>query len=187
MTASNSTSNKKKSMINFEKARLILVDKTLSYVELNSPDDFATRCLLCNKTNDHDHDIIGKMKFEPKHKSYLVSLVEKKKIQGSTHTSKSGSLDIIPVNNKKAAASTPAEKRLENSDTNENLIQNGEGNDTKEQNGQSGDTNEGLSEPVSEDEIITDMSQLNNGYDSAAAVASGIRKSIPDIPETIAE
>ena len=66
-------------------------------------------------------------------------------------------------------------------------IQNGEGNDTKEQNGQSGDTNEGLSEPVSEDEIITDMSQLNNGYDSAAAVASGIRKSIPDIPETIAE
>ena len=54
-------------------------------------------------------------------------------------------------------------------------------------NGQSGDTNEGLSEPVSEDEIITDMSQLNNGYDSAAAVASGIRKSIPDIPETIAE
>ena len=120
MTASNSTSNKKRSVINFEKARLILVDKTLSYVELNSPDDFATRCLLCNKTNDHDHDIIGKMKFEPKHKSYLVSLVEKKKIQGSTHTSKSGSLDIIHVNNKKAAASTPAEKRLENPDTNEN-------------------------------------------------------------------
>lgn len=66
-------------------------------------------------------------------------------------------------------------------------VQNGEGNDTKEQNGQSGEANEGLSEPVSEDEIITDMSQLNNGYDSAAAVASGIRKSIPDIPETIAE
>ena len=43
MTASNSTSNKKRSVINFEKARLILVDKTLSYVELNSPDDFATR------------------------------------------------------------------------------------------------------------------------------------------------
>ena len=43
MTASNSTSNKKRSVINFEKARLILVDKTSSYVELNSPDDFATR------------------------------------------------------------------------------------------------------------------------------------------------
>ena len=43
MTASNSTSNKKRSVINFEKARFILVDKTSSYVELNSPDDFATR------------------------------------------------------------------------------------------------------------------------------------------------
>jgi len=128
MTASNSTSNKKRSVINFEKARLILVDKTLSYVELNSPDDFATRCLLCNKTNDHDHDIIGKMKFEPKHKSYLVSLVEKKKLQNST-ASKSGSLDIIPLNNKKTAASTPAEKRLENSNTNENLIRNAEENE----------------------------------------------------------
>ena len=47
MTASNastnSTTNKKRSVITFEKARLILVDKTSSYVELSSPDDFATR------------------------------------------------------------------------------------------------------------------------------------------------
>ena len=34
-------------------------------------------------------------------------------------------MDIIPLNNKKAAASTPAEKRLENPD----LIQNAEGNE----------------------------------------------------------
>ena len=51
MTASNSTSNKKKSMINFEKARLILVDKTLSYVELNSPDDFVTRVNTVSRSN----------------------------------------------------------------------------------------------------------------------------------------
>ena len=51
MTASNSTSNKKRSVINFEKARLILVDKTLSYVELNSPDDFATRVNTVSRLN----------------------------------------------------------------------------------------------------------------------------------------
>jgi hypothetical protein len=51
MTASNSTSNKKRSVINFEKARLILVDKTLSYVELNSPDDFATRVNTVSRSN----------------------------------------------------------------------------------------------------------------------------------------
>ena len=38
-------------------------------------------------------------------------------------------MDIIPLNNKKTAASTPAEKRLENPDTNENLIQNAEGHE----------------------------------------------------------
>ena len=96
MTAS--TGAKKRSIVNFEKARLILVDKTSSYVELNTPDDFSTKCLLCNKTNDHDHDIIGKLKFEPKHKSYLVSLVEKKKMHGAgSTTSKNGALDIIPL------------------------------------------------------------------------------------------
>ena len=51
MTASNSTSNKKRSVINFEKARLILVDKTSSYVELNSPDDFATRVNTVTRSN----------------------------------------------------------------------------------------------------------------------------------------
>ena len=69
----------------------------------------------------------------------------------------------------------------------ERTEENKEGIDNKDQNGQPGETNGGLSEATSEDEIITDMSQLNNGYDSAAAVAAGIRKSIPDIPETIAE
>ena len=38
-------------------------------------------------------------------------------------------MDIIPLNNKKTAASTPAEKRLENSNTNENLIRNAEENE----------------------------------------------------------
>jgi hypothetical protein len=70
---------------------------------------------------------------------------------------------------------------------NEKTEENKDEGDNKEQNGQPGETNGGLSEATSEDEIITDMSQLNNGYDSAAAVAAGIRKSIPDIPETIAE
>ena len=100
MTASSGSksSSKKSALINFEKARLILVDNTSSYVELNSPDDFSTKCLLCNKTTAHDHDIIGKLKFDPKYKSYLVSLVEKKKFQGSTS---SKNLDIIPMRNSK--------------------------------------------------------------------------------------
>lgn len=108
--------NKKRSIINFEKARLILVDNTSSYVELNTPDDFSTKCILCNKTTSHDHDIIGKLKFEPKHKSYLVSLVEKKKFQGSA-TSKSGSLDIIPVNNSKIS---PLKRGNEENPANDN-------------------------------------------------------------------
>ena len=42
---------KKRSVITFEKARLILVDKTSSYVELNSPDDFATRVNTVSRSN----------------------------------------------------------------------------------------------------------------------------------------
>ena len=118
MTALSGSKNasKKRSIINFEKARLILVDNTSSYIELNTPDDFSTKCILCNKTNAHDHDIIGKVKFEPKHKSYLVSLVEKKKFQGSASTSKSGSLDIIPVNSKNSVKRTDHE--IPNDNTN---------------------------------------------------------------------
>ena len=70
---------------------------------------------------------------------------------------------------------------------NENVAEDASANENRDQNGHVGETNGGLSEATSEDEIITDESQLNNAYDSAAAVASGIRKSIPDIPETIAE
>ena len=116
MTAS--TAAKKRSIINFEKARLILVDKTSSYVELNTPDEgFSTKCLLCNKTNDHDHDIIGKLKFEPKHKSYLVSLVEKKKIlPHGVPTSKNRALDIIPL--KKALPEIAPETPPENDNIN---------------------------------------------------------------------
>ena len=80
----------------------------------------------------------------------------------------------------------------------ENRVENKNTDDNKEQNGNTtthaGETNGGLSEATSEDEIITDISQLNNEYNPAAAIAgavaaavSGHRKSIPDIPETIAE
>ena len=114
MTASSGSksSNKKSALINFEKARLILVDNTSSYIELNSPDDFSTKCLLCNKTTAHDHDIIGKLKFDPKYKTYLVSLVEKKNFQGSTS---SKNLDIIPVKNSKSSTV----KRTEDVPTND--------------------------------------------------------------------
>ena len=117
MTASSGSksSNKKSALINFEKARLILVDSTSSYIELNSPDDFSTKCLLCNKSTAHDHDIIGKLKFDPKYKTYLVSLVEKKNFQGSTS---SKNLDIIPVKNSKSSTVRKTEDDPTNDKTN---------------------------------------------------------------------
>jgi hypothetical protein len=79
------------------------------------------------------------------------------------------------------------DKTNEGNIVNENVAEDAGANENRDQNSHVGETNGGLSEATSEDEIITDESQLNNAYDSAAAVASGIRKSIPDIPETIAE
>ena len=50
--------NNRNSVINFSKARLVLVNKTSSYVELNVPDVNHKKCVLCSKTTTHDHDII---------------------------------------------------------------------------------------------------------------------------------
>ena len=83
-------SKKCSSIINFSKARLVLVNKTSSYVELSAPDLNNNKCLFCSKSTNHDHDIIGKVKFDPKQKSYLVSLLEKKS---------QTSLDVIPIKN----------------------------------------------------------------------------------------
>ena len=88
-----------KSVFHFENTRLILVDKTSSYLELNIPkaEETHTKCIYCQKTNPHEHDIIGKVKFEPKHKLYLISLVEKKKIFPFNNIKSKKGLDIIPV------------------------------------------------------------------------------------------
>ena len=84
--------NNRNSVIYFSKARLVLVNKTSSYVELNVPDVNQKKCVLCSKTTNHDHDIIGKLKFDPRQKSYLLSVLEKK--------SPSGGLDVIPIQQK---------------------------------------------------------------------------------------
>ena len=86
---SNSTKAFSGGIVNFAKARLVLASKTSSYVELSTPDLNNNKCLFCEKTTNHDHDIIGKVKFDPKQKSYLVSLIEKKAQKV---------LDVIPVN-----------------------------------------------------------------------------------------
>ena len=96
----------KRRIVQFDSSRLILVDKSSSYIELNLPEVEENKCFLCTKTNAHDHDIIGKVKFEPGHKSYLVSLLENKKIatyskafrkQASEASSNNSKLEIIPV------------------------------------------------------------------------------------------
>ena len=93
----------KNSVINFTKARLVLVNKTSSYVELNVPDDVNhKRCVLCSKTTIHDHDIIGKLKFDPRQKSYLLSILEKK--------IPSVGLDVIPIQQKEQSVTKIEEK-----------------------------------------------------------------------------
>ena len=95
MVLKSSTKGFSGGIVNFGKARLVLASKTSSYVELSSPDLTSSsnnnnnKCLFCEKSTNHDHDIIGKVKFDPKQKSYLVSLIEKKAQQV---------LDVIPIN-----------------------------------------------------------------------------------------
>ena len=95
MVLKSSTKGFSGGIVNFGKARLVLASKTSSYVELSSPDLTSSsnnnnnKCLFCEKSTNHDHDIIGKVKFDPKPKSYLVSLIEKKAQQV---------LDVIPIN-----------------------------------------------------------------------------------------
>ena len=71
-------------------AKLILINAHSSYLELKNGNNGENKCLWCSNSKAHEHDIIGKVKFEPKEKTYLVSLVEK------LVKSKKAGLEITP-------------------------------------------------------------------------------------------
>ena len=61
-------------------AKLIFINAHSSYLELkNNNGNDNKSCLWCSNPKAHEHDILGKIKFDPKEKSYLVSLVQKLK------------------------------------------------------------------------------------------------------------
>ena len=75
----------KRSIFKLDHSRLILINSHSSYLELKNPEDrLANKCLWCANTKPHEHDIIGKIKFDPKDKGYLLSMVEKVKIKSKT-------------------------------------------------------------------------------------------------------
>ena len=61
-------------------ARLIVINAHSSYLELKNNSQ-ESKCLWCANAKPHEHDIIGKVKFDPINKSYLLSMVEKVKIK----------------------------------------------------------------------------------------------------------
>ena len=81
--------SKKANFIDFSKAKLVLVNKTSSYLELSAEDLNNNKCLFCPKSTSHDHDITGKLKFDPKLKAYLISILLDKKTQTG--------LEVIPI------------------------------------------------------------------------------------------
>jgi hypothetical protein len=96
-------------VLNFGQAKMVLVNKNSSYVELSSPllnlsGSDSAKCVFCPKTTAHEHDIMGKLKFDPKKKSYLISLLQKEKNnpKQSTNQTTASSLDIIPLKTSKS-------------------------------------------------------------------------------------
>ena len=95
--------------MNFDKARVVLVDPTSSYLELDASQanaEAGLKCIYCQKTNAHEHDIIGKVKFQPSQKIYLVSLVEKKMPLALFNKTKRKGLEILPIQ------TSPKENRI---------------------------------------------------------------------------
>lgn len=86
--------------MNFGKSKIVLVSKNASYIELNNPDANSQKCLFCAKTSAHEHDIAGKVKFDPKNKSYLVSLLEK--CLSKSKANSASKLEIFPVRQEKS-------------------------------------------------------------------------------------
>ncbi len=90
----------KRYILNFNQASLVIVNKFSSYVELSKPQDDpggAPKCLFCPKLTTHEHDIQGKVKFDARHNSYLISLISNAKEDPPANNPEKKSLDIIPV------------------------------------------------------------------------------------------
>ena len=77
---------------NFCRASLVVVNRTASYVELNSDDEKLEKCAICDKRTAHDHQFQGKVKFDPKGQKYFVSF-----IRLNSAAAKRPSLEVIPV------------------------------------------------------------------------------------------